>query len=824
MRNRVIRREEGQSVVLIAIVFTALLAFLALVFDVGFAYAQRRFMQNAADSAALAGSRELNMVPDKSAQSEQRVLAAIQEFAMRNRVTSSRDVEAYFIRWDDEIGPVRVYIGEREKQIGQNGGIPEEAEGVQVITTHTFGTFFAGAAFERDRATVRAWGDSMCMPPSWAAGVAPVTIRDRTFTPGAPYTLFEPGREAGADRGWLGLDCEYPENGNECSPDASSLKTWMENGYDGPIWVGKSYGGDPGMKESVLDHTAVGAVLIIPVYDHVFHYSKQAPTYCKGQLQDCLSIREMGVVEVYTSDNGYNGKYYFRIVAFTVFRVSRISQHYLEGDFIQYVVPTGGGSGPRARGAVVCKLVPNPNASMPPTPTPWPTEEPTPLGTSTPTATPTQVPTAVGTPTRTPSPTLTPTPNGRLVGHVTAWAPIFITSTNWVSERLPIDVVNVIDISGSMDYGWGGSGDKSYPRKIQSAREALTNFNNLLNPTVGDQVGLVSFPRTVSTSPYSLLCSSGNHNKNYFGQVRNTLTSNIASVNATIASLTPGGGTPLADGIRLGLQTLLDPARHRPENTAALIVASDGIANIRLSGRWTGFAGDVPDSPACNDPAIQEAIDQASAGKAQNVIIFALAMGTDFNPASLQAIASPGRFIQVSTEAELVAAYESLVQITSHLSSTQSCQLASWNGSGATVTISDGQGHVYTTVADANGNYAFNNIVNGTYAVQVSATYTGTVYNILTAGVDAGPTTVSVDIQNNTVTRDLFVTAANPQCTLGSLPMARLPDSPAPATRFAAWQDDQNCQVLEGSYRPLGPGDLFYNLATVTGWLRRLGR
>src|SRR5688572_17177565 len=51
------RGERGQVLVMGALMMTALLGFLALVLDVGNAYAQRRFMQNAADAASIAGAR-----------------------------------------------------------------------------------------------------------------------------------------------------------------------------------------------------------------------------------------------------------------------------------------------------------------------------------------------------------------------------------------------------------------------------------------------------------------------------------------------------------------------------------------------------------------------------------------------------------------------------------------------------------------------------------------------------------------------------------------------------------------------------------------------
>ncbi len=53
------RAQEGQTLVLVALFLTALMAFAALAIDVGRWYSERRFLQNAADSAALAAANSL---------------------------------------------------------------------------------------------------------------------------------------------------------------------------------------------------------------------------------------------------------------------------------------------------------------------------------------------------------------------------------------------------------------------------------------------------------------------------------------------------------------------------------------------------------------------------------------------------------------------------------------------------------------------------------------------------------------------------------------------------------------------------------------------
>src|SRR3990172_78134 len=62
MRRRVsamLRQERGQILMVAVLLVRALLGFLGLIVDAGFAYAQRRQAQNGADNAALAATRVL---------------------------------------------------------------------------------------------------------------------------------------------------------------------------------------------------------------------------------------------------------------------------------------------------------------------------------------------------------------------------------------------------------------------------------------------------------------------------------------------------------------------------------------------------------------------------------------------------------------------------------------------------------------------------------------------------------------------------------------------------------------------------------------------
>lgn len=63
MKRRLLH-EEGQSAIIVIITLVVLLGLIALVLDIGNAYAQRRIAQNAADAGAMAAGR--NWPKDRS--------------------------------------------------------------------------------------------------------------------------------------------------------------------------------------------------------------------------------------------------------------------------------------------------------------------------------------------------------------------------------------------------------------------------------------------------------------------------------------------------------------------------------------------------------------------------------------------------------------------------------------------------------------------------------------------------------------------------------------------------------------------------------------
>jgi Flp pilus assembly protein TadG len=88
---------SGQSLVLIALLMVAMIAFLGLILDGGVVLANRRNSQDAADSAAFAGVRVLANRVDNSTTTEQAIWNNIVTFATANRIITATDVVASFI-------------------------------------------------------------------------------------------------------------------------------------------------------------------------------------------------------------------------------------------------------------------------------------------------------------------------------------------------------------------------------------------------------------------------------------------------------------------------------------------------------------------------------------------------------------------------------------------------------------------------------------------------------------------------------------------------------------------------------------------------------
>jgi hypothetical protein len=236
------------------------------------------------------------------------------------------------------------------------------------------------------------------------------------------------------------------------------------------------------------------------------------------------------------------------------------------------------------------------------------------------------------------------------------------------------------------------------------------------------------------------------------------LTTTVASVNSIINGFTANGYTSLAAGIQTGAGILMGTS-HKATNARVMILASDGIANFLINENFAGATGTSPENSAAaiaclNSTAGQDAIDQANMLKADNdgdgypdALIFSVAIGSDFNSAALQAIASTQTnanepyFFTATDPASMQAIYNQISQRVQAIGgSCQVIQTPQLAPSATVIIKNQDTGQVFTVQTDATGQFIIPNAAPGTYVFQsATVTYWPYVYDVFTDGV-GGPT------------------------------------------------------------------------------------
>jgi Flp pilus assembly protein TadG len=218
--------DRGAVLVFLAICMTALLALAGLALDGGRAYGERRQMQNAADAAAMAATRQLDLFITGQSNDARLIAGAAQDVAEANGATREA-VSCEIVTF------TRAPLGPCPSTATMSATMQASAAGVEVVTERTRETFFirvvgADDFTARAQATAqvgRAGGDFTA--PFIVCGTAPghvppLLVPDATnpagFTinegaVGAEYDIY------GNDIRDLGRDCGNPSSsfrGNVC--------------------------------------------------------------------------------------------------------------------------------------------------------------------------------------------------------------------------------------------------------------------------------------------------------------------------------------------------------------------------------------------------------------------------------------------------------------------------------------------------------------------------------------------------------------------------------------------------------------------------------
>ncbi len=293
--------ESGQSIVIVAMAMVAIIAMAALVLDGGYAFLERRRVQNAADAAALAGVRSL-----AKAESETAIRRAIDDYAVRNGIVNpSTNVKAYFVNAANEIVP------NTSQQVGHNNSvIPAGAVAIVVQASEQHNTFFA-QAIGFPTIKVAASAQAAYSAASTNPNLLPLAVPTATLKYDQEWTLWDTTQVNG-QRDWLNFDT--------ASRSASELSDWMCNGFEFnyglPVWIG----GTPGTKTKSLDSCNLpGRVVFVPMYDTLAN---------PKDIESCLF--------------GSGMQYCYRIIGFGAFRITEVtvngSEKKIQGTFIRWVM------------------------------------------------------------------------------------------------------------------------------------------------------------------------------------------------------------------------------------------------------------------------------------------------------------------------------------------------------------------------------------------------------------------------------------------------------------------------------------------------------
>jgi Flp pilus assembly protein TadG len=158
--RKIWRSEAGQTLPLTILFLLVLLGIVAMVLDGGYAFAQRRRMQNAADSAVLAGV----IATTKGEYRDAVVRQTVSDYARRN------GAESYTLTYLDANG--------NALPNPTDGIVPLNAAALRVTTRLPFPTFFArlfGMASMTASAQATAHMLPAAMPKKWA-GLSPLSV------------------------------------------------------------------------------------------------------------------------------------------------------------------------------------------------------------------------------------------------------------------------------------------------------------------------------------------------------------------------------------------------------------------------------------------------------------------------------------------------------------------------------------------------------------------------------------------------------------------------------------------------------------------------
>lgn len=289
-------KQHGQSMVIIVLAFTALIAMLGLAIDGGNAFLQRRKMQNVADAAAFAGGRALAMQLAAGSTDQSSIYNAVNQYVLLNGgSTSNNGLLVNYLKQDGSSNGGFSY-----------GSIPPNTTGIKVASSTGFQTLFLGVLNEGVGAA-SAYAVVQTGAPSGAANLFPLAIPTGTLTIPAPPggCNFIAGSECqiwGINQGRDSASRQWTSFFTGCGGGGANYLASILNGTasSGLVSIGDSICTSTGSVNSIGNSLSpwVNKVVTVPVFD------------CTSAELNCPN---------YDSQNtGSNLRYH--VISFAVFR------------------------------------------------------------------------------------------------------------------------------------------------------------------------------------------------------------------------------------------------------------------------------------------------------------------------------------------------------------------------------------------------------------------------------------------------------------------------------------------------------------------------
>ncbi len=502
-------RKRGQSFVLIAIAMAALVLIVGLAVDGANAYSAQRKAQSTANAASLGGTKRLAMARDNpGSYSDLDIRTEINSIVAQNGFSIDEVIAEYLDAEGNSLGPVGSY-GDTPP--------PDRAAFIRVRIGTQVNTYFVRlAGFDQVDVNAAALAHNVSTgEPGCTEGIYPIAVKDEHFSRGVVYWIWDGDPldpQGPGNFGWLRWR-EPPEFGST---------PYLIEALTPPGNIG-----DPHVGYFVEGH-------------HILRPGRRMPgstglsnaSGVREKLDYFVNSGEPLILPLWNWAQGEGSNYNYNNDGFGVFRLE------------QYCFNVNPNQCPAAP-----EYVPNGSKAM----------QVTFLGYY---SSGCSVSVPVG-----------PGEGGGQQQYATAQGMVYLCIPQVTllppdqGSYLPVDVMHVVDSSGSMGSPLVGGGGKS---KMQIEKEALVYFNGLMRPDLGDRLGGVKFR---------------NYNPDVI--VLSPLTDNIGYLNAQINAMNADGWTPWAKAVLMGTTTLYGPGRN-PDNKPVLIIASDGAPTTDLDNQANG--------------------------------------------------------------------------------------------------------------------------------------------------------------------------------------------------------------------------------------------